>query len=421
MATLNDKNVGDIVKIKENGTAVNFIIVHKGNPTPTMYDDSCNGIWVLRQTPCSKMTWDGAGVYYYNNYEEAEIKEWLNGTYLDTIDEKIRAAIKTVKIPYWKGAGSWGQGVRNGSNGLSCKVFLLSGREVGGTDDTSAYLPADGAKLSYFMDNNSRIARTSAGAVAGWWLRSPSAETEDDVFYVDDSGEISSTGIGSNGSYTGRPAFILPPSLLVDSGGNVSTNTLPVIASDKTGNLGTITNGFTCNFSVNDADASDSLTVTLTLDGVQKSKFTAIRGVQYIYALSGKDWLGVTNGSHTFKIAVFDGRDTVESTATFIRNAAEVFVTLDTPLASDDVIRACSLKVEGSFPADAVCKYEVTNNALDDDPVWEDCTERSKAGLAYMFKNRTAENGYAINFRVSVKRGASNAGGYITKVSGGFE
>ncbi|MDE7231187.1 MAG: hypothetical protein K2N56_11965 [Oscillospiraceae bacterium] len=88
---------------------------------------------------------------------------------------------------------------------------------------------------------------------------------------------------------------------------------------------------------------------------------------------------------------------------------------------ADDIIRACSLKAEGSFPADAVCKYEVTNNALDDEPVWEDCTTKVKAGLPYLFQNKTAENGAAFNFRVSVKRGASNAGGYITKVSGGFE
>ena len=29
MATLADKNVGDIVKIKEDGVAVNYLIVHK--------------------------------------------------------------------------------------------------------------------------------------------------------------------------------------------------------------------------------------------------------------------------------------------------------------------------------------------------------------------------------------------------------
>ena len=47
MATrLGDMAVGSTVKIKVNGTAKNFIIVHKGKPS-SIYDDSCDGTWVL--------------------------------------------------------------------------------------------------------------------------------------------------------------------------------------------------------------------------------------------------------------------------------------------------------------------------------------------------------------------------------------
>lgn len=419
LATLNDKNVGDVVKIKENGTAVNYIIVHKGIPG-SLYDSSCDGVWVLRQTAYQNRTWNGTtGSGSNNDYENSDINKWLNNTFLSRIDEKIRANIKTAIIPFKKGNGDDPSGVYSGTDGLSCKVFLLSGYEVGFTTSTDEYFPVDGAKLAYFSDNASRIAKNSSGTSADWWLRSPYAYSFA-AWHV--------TTIGANNfhntnvtSVSVRPAFVLPFSLLVNSDNTVTTNNDPIIVSDKTGNLGTLTNGFACNYSVNDADAADSLTVTLTLDGVQKSKFAAAKGAQYTYVLTGNDWLKITNGTHTFKITASDGKDTVESTATFTRSQTEAAVMPDTPMDADDIIRACSLKVEGSFPADAVHKYEVTNNALDDEPVWEDCTERVRAGLNYMFKNNTAENGFAFNFRVSVRRGASNAGGYIARISGGFE
>lgn len=43
---LGAKAVGSTVKIKVNGTVKDFIIVHQGKPS-SVYDDSCNGTWVL--------------------------------------------------------------------------------------------------------------------------------------------------------------------------------------------------------------------------------------------------------------------------------------------------------------------------------------------------------------------------------------
>lgn len=416
MTYLGDKNVGDVVKIKENGTAVNFIVVHKGKPS-SLYDSSCDGVWLLREKAHSARAVDAENS---NDYENSDITSWLNGEYLNSIDSKIRAAIKQVKIPFKKGAGNAATGVQSGASGLSCKVFLLSGKEVGFTISDNQYFPDDGAKLSYFSGKASRIAKNSSNSAVRWWLRSPYMDNNANVWRVNLDGNYDCGSADFNACYV-RPAFVLPSSLLVDSSGNVSMNTIPTITSDKTGNLGTLTSGFTCKYSVNDADAADTISVTLTLDGVQKSKFTATKGTQYTYSLTGNDWLKITNGSHTFKISATDGKDTVESTATFTRSVNELTVTLGTPLEADDRISACTLNVEGSVPANAVCKYEVTNNALDTEPVWEDCTAKSKEGASYMFKNKTAENGYAFSFRVTIKRGASNSGGYITKISGGFE
>lgn len=422
LITLNDKNVGDIVKIRESGTAVNYIIVHKGKPS-NMYDDSCDGVWLLRQNAYpGHIAFDADNC---NDYENSDIHSWLNGEYLNSIDPRIREVIRTVKIPFKKGTGNGGGSVLTGANGLTCRVFLLAGYEVGFTASVDKYFPVDGAKLSYFLEGNTNSAKSKRiccenDTAAIWWLRSQDTNYDDIGWVVMEDGGYHS-GCAHNVSQCARPAFVLSYDLLVDSDDFVSTNTLPVITSDKTGDLGTLTSGLSCNYSINDEDAEDSVTVTLTLDDTRITQFTAVKEQQYAYSLAGSDWLKITNGKHTFKIEAADGRDTVESTAVFTRDQTDLSVMLETPFEADDTITACSLDVEGMIPADALCKYEVTNNALDDEPVWEDCTARVKAGFVHMFKNKTAANGFAFSVRISIRRGMSGIGGYITKISGGFE
>ena len=63
----------------------------------------------------------------------------------------------------------------------------------------------------------------------------------------------------------------------------------------------------------------------------------------------------------------------------------------------------------------------MTNNALDDEPVWEDATADIKNGNNHIFTNKTATNGFAFNFKLTVSRGSSNTGGYITNIGGAFQ
>ena len=80
-----------------------------------------------------------------------------------------------------------------------------------------------------------------------------------------------------------------------------------------------------------------------------------------------------------------------------------------------------ALMVLGSIPADADLEVLVTNNANDTEPVWEDATQDVKNGNNHVFTNQTATNGFAFNFKVSVSRGSSNTGGYITSIGGAFQ
>ena len=218
---LGAKAVGSIVKIKVNGAAKDFIIVHQGKPS-SVYDDSCNGTWLLMKDIYTTYTFGNN-----NSYKDSSIHTYLNGTFYNLIDSNIRAAIKQVKIPYQNGTGSGGS-LATGSNGLSTKVFLLSGYEVGWTTSDNGYFPKDGVRLAYFGNsssgNSKRIAYNGSSA-AVWWLRSPYTGNYNGVWlvYTDGSGNLD----WCNYSYGVRPAFILPSTLVVSDDGTVSTNTAP--------------------------------------------------------------------------------------------------------------------------------------------------------------------------------------------------
>ena len=153
----------------------------------------------------------------------------LGYSWINRYDTDIRNAIKQVKIPYRQNGGSGGTD-RSGSNGLSCKIFLLSGREVGFTNNESSYFPNDGAKLAYFESGNGssaqqkRIAKLN-GSAAYWWLRSPGTGSTSDVWDVLSNGDYNLWS--ANNSYGVRPALILPSSLLVSDDGSITTNTAP--------------------------------------------------------------------------------------------------------------------------------------------------------------------------------------------------
>ena len=203
----------------------------------------------------------------------------------------------------------------------------------------------------------------------------------------------------------------------------VNNNTAPTITCDyeDNQNLGTKTSGFTVSYSVNDEDAADSVTVTEKMDGVVKRTFTATKSQNNSFAVTGEYFMKLLNGNHTMVIEASDGKETTTLTLTFAKKVVKAVITLDTPMDADAKISICAITVTGHIPTDADYTVEVTNNAKDDSPVWEDCTDEAKAGRNYLFQNDTATNGFAFNFRVTAERGDSDEGGYITSIQGGFQ
>lgn len=217
---LGDVAVGTIVKIDENGDPVNYIVVQQGSPSNLYYGFE-NVTLLLRQGIYSNRAWGSN-----NRYGQSSVHSWLNGTYVNVIDSKIQPYIKTVKIPYAAGANTGD--IQTGSNGLSCKAFLLSETEINIAEGNDAL----GTTLAYFngANNTKRIAKLGSEA-APWWTRSAASwgggelEFGEVVYAISKSG--SEDSYSCKDSWGVRPAIPLSSDLFVRDDGTVTTNQPP--------------------------------------------------------------------------------------------------------------------------------------------------------------------------------------------------
>lgn len=209
---LSEYSVGSIVKLNVSGTAKEFIVVHQGLPS-SIYDDSCNGTWLLMKDIYESRAWHSSNV---NDYENSTIHSYLNSTFLALFDSNIQSVIKQVKIPYRAGSGSKNT-VTSGASGLQAKIFLLSCEEI---DYGGNYTPKEeGSTLSYFYrsaNNSSKHIAYLNGSASGWWLRSPYCFTlfgKRTAWRVNSSGEHDISDCSSSDGI--RPALVLPSTLFV--------------------------------------------------------------------------------------------------------------------------------------------------------------------------------------------------------------
>ena len=98
--TLGNKSTGSIIKLKENGTLVDFYVAKHD------YESSLNGAGrtlVVRKDTYDDRVWDSGNV---NAYASSDLDSWFNSTYKNMLDADIRSLIGTTKIRYTPGNGN---------------------------------------------------------------------------------------------------------------------------------------------------------------------------------------------------------------------------------------------------------------------------------------------------------------------------
>lgn len=204
--SMSDLEIGSSIKLNLNGTPWDWLVVHQGLPS-SMYDESCNGTWLLLKDCYEKRAWNNTAM---NKLEISTIKTYLNDEFPNLFDDNVKSRIKQVKIPYRSGGGEGTDLI--GANGLPVNCFLLSVLETGAE---AQLMPNDGAALEYFVGatDSNRIATYNSSAIA-WWTRSPRKIGTNAAWFISTSGHAASGGkvtqiVGI------RPAIILPSDMIV--------------------------------------------------------------------------------------------------------------------------------------------------------------------------------------------------------------
>lgn len=416
LTALKDKSIGSIIKIKiwdgdiAQAVDTDFILTNLGAPNSSY--KNANGAWLTQKNIQTTMIFNSNNNQAYaNSYFCDTTKYDFEGNYLSSIDSKLQPYILTPTLPI-------AAGVSIGATTITKKVFLLSITETGATT-----LSNDGSKLSYFSNNSSRIARYGNGQAEFWWTRSPLSDDSDFVYCVYTDG---GWGDGTAScSYGVRPTFIIDSSLLVDENGYIHVNRPPVISSSLGASgtdLGEKKDVFNVTYSVSNPDGN-ALTVTEKIDNVTVNTRTNISSDSLLTFSNLNDLTSfqkILNGEHTLEIIANNGEE-ISFTFTFTKKVTEADITLKNALAVDGDISVAILKIEGSIPKDAIVTALVTNNGKDPNPAWQDATIEVLNNKNIVFTNKENTNGAAFNFKVKIKRGPSDKGGYITSINGAFQ
>ena len=222
---LSEVAVGTTVKINENGSPVNWIVVQKGNPNSNLYDASCDGIWVVRKEPI-----EGRRSYGNSNKYSISNGDSLSRLWVSYFDSNIKSNVKTVKIPYVDGTGE-NYSIKTGANGYSTTGFLLAAREIGISSYFGGDTIVDGALLTYFSSPSNRIAYVNGDEAVSWWTRTPANGSAIAVIIMQFNGTASNNAADSGLNWV-RPACILrSDALIVNDSGAIETLNSPTFTT----------------------------------------------------------------------------------------------------------------------------------------------------------------------------------------------
>ena len=208
---LSNLSPGDIVKIKESGTAQEFVVLVHNYP-------ASERTLIIRKLCKARHTWTSYGSP--NDYDGSGIDTYLNEDYFDMLDTAISSKISAVPIKYNVSSS----GVFSVKT-IQRKIFLLSSPEVGFTNNNKGegmaipYFNSDSRRIAYYIDSES-------GTLAEpWWTRSVYMNNAGSgitgIAFVSSTGKLGSRTASLSPTQFARPAFTLPSNTVVDSSGNI--------------------------------------------------------------------------------------------------------------------------------------------------------------------------------------------------------
>ena len=377
-------------------------------------------------------------INYYGTTKVNAIYEYLTATYPSSFTSTVRKWIATTKYKAYSAPNA-----SSSASNFKLVTFNTAFFTISEAEAVTGAGHSDGSLLS--KEARTRLEKIFTAYGNGIWTRTHSNnssghEDDDDgsgdYYYAnglylsrisDSDWGIFSTGDAYSASYGYLPCFTLSEDLYIDKDGFPTVNQPPEVTSDVGESgvaLGEKNKPFNLAYTVTDGDG-DPMTITEKVNGVELAvRENVITGTKLtVQCLSEKAlFQQILNGENTLVLEVDDGKTTTEWTATFTKNVTSAVLSLAQPLTADDTITAAALTMEGSFPADMSLTVEMTNNALDDSPVWENCTDiqrgESWAFVHHAFTNNAAARGFAFNYKVTIARGTSGVGGNITMIGG---
>lgn len=193
---LGDIAEGQLVKLLENGTAVEFYVAKHD------YESGLNGAGrtlVVRKDCYDRCKWHSSNI---NAYASSAIDSWLNGTYKNLLDADIRGVIGTTKIKYTPGNDN------NTVGTMERAIFLLSATEL---NRSASWFNVEGTALE--IASTLQIAYRNGSTVAQW-TRSPHTRYSNCACCLSTNGNVGyDVCTNTNGS---RPCFTFPSGALFD-------------------------------------------------------------------------------------------------------------------------------------------------------------------------------------------------------------
>jgi hypothetical protein len=196
-------------------------------------------------------------------------------------------------------------------------------------------------------------------------------------------------------------------------------NNIPPTISGSDTDLGVFSDSFPgYNYTVNDADSPSVSVQEIIDDGIFRT-FAPTLGQQQTFSLTGLDWAKIHNGTHTVRIVATDSEGvSTTRTITFAKDVNTVEFFTQT-LNADAKPVAALVNVQGSFPTGCILTVLATNNANDNNPVWQDISGSLGSKAYFANESKTAAS-WGVQFHVTLQRGTATLPCYITSVGGGF-